>query len=226
MLERKLEDYICQHPELLNLAEASLDNVRIIERQVVLPHGILDILAFRSSKKMIAPEVLVVELKAVKIKEKDIAQVCRYVYDIHEILFAPIMFYGQTITGSPIQQHLGCVLENMYSGKHVSPIYSNRDGGIVPILVGYECPDESVLVAALAAGIEIYGYWLNDTGISIKLISNENNSLAIGGNDWAQQITGLMYNEISRINDYTMVQSFFERILQDGKPYSVEIAVD
>lgn len=67
--EKELEDWICANPSF------SLGGIEIVDRQVHLPNGILDILAFRNN-------IFIVELKARTITEKDIGQVLRYMLDI------------------------------------------------------------------------------------------------------------------------------------------------
>lgn len=88
--ERELEDYLCEHSELLQfdrfyvpeeLFEES--EVTIIGRQVVVEHGIIDLLTYCAATY---PCVSVIELKTKPLQEKDVGQLLRYMWDIRGML--------------------------------------------------------------------------------------------------------------------------------------------
>lgn len=74
--EKMLEDFFYEYPEEL------YSNIEILGRQVTLPHGIVDLLGW----DCLLNRVMVIELKACPIKNRDIAQVLRYCHDIGIIL--------------------------------------------------------------------------------------------------------------------------------------------
>jgi len=71
--ERELEDYICEHPETL------ARNLRMVGRQIALPHGVMDLLG-------VWGRAYAIELKTRPLHERDIGQVLRYVGDLMAIL--------------------------------------------------------------------------------------------------------------------------------------------
>jgi hypothetical protein len=73
--EKQLEDWLVAEPE-----KALWEGVKILERQVRLPHGVLDVLAHDDES------IIAIELKARPIKPEDISQLFRYVYDIHSAI--------------------------------------------------------------------------------------------------------------------------------------------
>lgn len=74
--ERDIEDYLFDHP-----GEVFGDGARWIKRQFAVPGGIIDLIGQTESGR-----IVVVEVKNVAIDSSALAQVCRYAYDINEIL--------------------------------------------------------------------------------------------------------------------------------------------
>jgi len=151
--EQELENRLCENPNALQ------DGLCIIERQVPLPYGILDILGYRRGHKII-------ELKARPLKEQDVGQVLRYTHDVQEILLrtavqrCPVRLANfQTSTGT-VQ------LVSTKEDEHFRHIYFTAMGYsesqsehipalISPILIGPSA-DNKIVAAAHAANIEIY----------------------------------------------------------------------
>ncbi|MCK9597667.1 MAG: hypothetical protein M0R06_01425 [Sphaerochaeta sp.] len=76
--ERRFEDYVVEHIE----EAVGFGGVEVIGRQITLPNGILDVLAFDNE----CGRPLVIELKVEPLKEQDIGQVLRYTSDVADIL--------------------------------------------------------------------------------------------------------------------------------------------
>lgn len=137
--EKQLEDFVCRRPEYM-----LWEGVEIIDRQVQLPHGILDVLAFDG-------RTLVIELKARTIKEKDVGQVLRYTYDVRteiERLGAfedPMKYF--TLEGDKASKFFD--LWGEYHGLTLA-----WDNAITPVLVGPGIT-LNAKIAAIGAGIEV-----------------------------------------------------------------------
>lgn len=141
MREKELEDHICEAPETLFGTGAE-----ILGRQVQLPHGVADIIVW-------VHKTLVVELKTRPLKDQDIGQVLRYIYDVRQALKA-IVYLHELPHYSEFS-----FKESIYSSEagHYHGLSGMRDDGITGCLVGPSVP-EKVLVAAQAAGIYIATY--------------------------------------------------------------------
>jgi len=155
--ERELEDYICTHPNI-----ALGESVEIIGRQIPLRHGRVDLLAWDSDFGTIS----VIELKARRIIQKDIAQVTRYFYDVwetlHSIMVTGLMEYQMSIGFSQLWQE---TFEVSWHGL--------GDGKMMPVLIGTSI-DENTAASAFGAGCQIMiwghdrdGIWLNYAALPI-----------------------------------------------------------
>lgn len=137
MRERDLEDWICNNPKSIH------EDVEILGRQVVLPNGILDILAWDGN-------ILVIELKARSLQSKDVAQVLRYAGDIGDMLRAKFSQVGPCPYpfGTPQFQQW---VEYSCMGQH-DPLASCA---IEPVLIGPKL-DDRVIATAAGAGCTIF----------------------------------------------------------------------
>lgn len=147
--EKQLEDWIVEHWDDTYIGG------ELIGRQLVLPHGRLDLLSVGH-----IPEVI--ELKAERLKEKHVGQLLRYVGDIKGILSA---FYYNT------WDDLKTSLDTEYEQKEAKDIFCNMfDGistraifedGLEPILIGKSI-DAHLLCCAHGAGITVYTWEYNE----------------------------------------------------------------
>lgn len=80
--EQQLEAYICEHPHEV------LPGLSIIKRQAFIPHGVADIIGWQDYQlgDLGIARPVVIELKVVPMRPKDIAQLLRYCYDIEALL--------------------------------------------------------------------------------------------------------------------------------------------
>lgn len=150
--EKQLEDFVCKHPEYMLWNE-----VEIIDRQVRLPHGILDVLACDG-------RALVIELKVRVIKEKDVGQVLRYAYDVGAEIrrlgaIENPMDYFTLGMGKATKFH------NLWIEYHGMSITDYN--AVVPVLIG---PDITLnaKVAAAGAGIEVFLWEYNEGNNTIS----------------------------------------------------------
>ena len=135
--ERMLEDWICENPR------GTIDaNAVIIGRQIPLSHGRLDILAWDG-------RVNVIELKAESIKERDIAQVGRYAYDISSIMNHVGIHY------KPKPKDGIRTLTYEFFEEEWRKLHGNDSSySVWPMLIGTSI-DENTLAAAYGVGVEI-----------------------------------------------------------------------
>jgi len=144
--EKKLEDFLCCYPNML-APDYENGTVEIIGRQLILPSGRLDILAIRNQW-----QILVTELKAVALHEKDLTQVLRYTADIKHLLFDLAISYEYE--ESPITNFLQRHINNLHG---IGQYQSNDFPTLVPILIGKSAP-KNLLAAADGCSAEIYRY--------------------------------------------------------------------
>ena len=212
--EKELEDRICESPERM-----LWDRVKIVERQVKLRHGILDILAFDTG-------VLVIELKATKIREKDIEQVFRYMRDIRAILThvcldnCPVSPDAKTWTARSRYEALTFIDYNILHGwENYSDDYAIFGVGqsihkatfIRPILIGTDI-DRAVLRAAFAAGVKVYLWQYDEWDDVIEIAQAE----GVHGDidylphpKWATTISSLALDECQKLSFKRAVGSNF-----------------
>lgn len=226
MNEKGLESLICDNPRALKSAE--LDTVHILGRQIKLSHGILDVLAVRHSDTLfILPEILVVELKAVPIKEKDVAQVGRYVYDVHRIISYILMDEPWVAYHPPRTAYRENLVENHYGYKSVPGKYMGVMGGTIPILIGKGIPNEKLLAAAYGVGVEIYEWVETENGIGFRLHEPDDyyDTPQLLPR-WGVESITILREDLDRIIDYDVSQMLFRNILGAGEIYHVDIAED
>lgn len=84
--ERELEDWLMKHPGSM------WPNAALLGRQVCLPHGRLDLLAWMPPHGIYCGSLVIVELKAKQIREGDIGQALRYAYDVKEVMVEHVAF--------------------------------------------------------------------------------------------------------------------------------------
>lgn len=138
MNEKELEDYLENHLEAILPAGAVL-----IGRQIPLPHGRLDLLAWDYGR------TYVIELKARRLEENDVGQILRYVHDVHWFLLVAFknalrdddLWMAPSWRGELYSDRLA-----MYAG------FETDIPHIVPLLIGQSVPNK---VAAAAAGARI-----------------------------------------------------------------------
>lgn len=138
--EKQLEDFVCKHPEYMLWNE-----VEIIDRQVHLPHGILDVLACDG-------RALVIELKARTIEEKDVGQVLRYAYDVG----AEIRRFGaieDPMNYFTLEMDKAVKFRDLWIDYHGLSV--TEFAPVVPILMGPYITLHA-RVAAAGAGVEVF----------------------------------------------------------------------
>lgn len=141
--EKSLEDWICAFPSWCE----GLSFRKIIDRQVRVPSGIIDVLALGSGIQWDdswSPDVstlYVVELKKGTITHSTVTQCLRYMTDIKKTLQYVIM---DIVKPNPLAYFSppDCVLES----AHIYP-------EIMGVVVGYDVEDENVIHACHAANI-------------------------------------------------------------------------
>ena len=179
--EKQIEDFICGHPNYLYLDT-------VIDRQIVLPHGILDILGVAGY------QTFVVELKAVKLKEGDVGQVLRYTYDIEQYLYAAARYYKNDIGGAIMGTNKFTDEEMFRQAMLALRLYepsASEDPRLVPVLVG-KSVDEKVLSAATAANIDVYTweYYPSNQSFDFRsaLIFEDGTSYRPENCDWLSEL--------------------------------------
>lgn len=137
MKERELEDWICQNP-----VTAFGLGTQIIDRQVVLPNGVLDVLAWDW-------RILAIELKVRRLAVADVSQVLRYVGDLADILrgAAGLCPYDYGTKEFDRWNHYYCI----------DQLDQNGSCPIMPILVGAGLT-EKVMAAAIGARCEVFSW--------------------------------------------------------------------
>jgi len=161
--EYQLENYICEHPELLEFYRdylpeemcADSAKVAIIGRQVVVEHGIIDLLIHCPDNY---PTIGVIELKANPIIEKDVGQLLRYMWDMKEMLrsshdYSPSEFIDGFDEMPELRQDMFWRIlgeQPPFQGILIGPSIS-----------------EQVMAACEAANIEMYLYDVADDEISL-----------------------------------------------------------
>lgn len=153
--EKQLEDFICKHPEYM-----MWEGVEIIDRQVHLPHGVLDILAFDG-------RTLVVELKARTIKEKDIGQVLRYTYDVR-VEIERFGAFEDSMSYFTLENDRADRFFDLW-GEYHGLTLSGHDR-IAPVLIGPGIT-LNAKVAAIGSGIEIIIWKYDDEDSTISCYS-------------------------------------------------------
>lgn len=97
LLERDIEDWLYDNPDVLYAPHGRNPITRWIGRQYELPSGIADLIGVREDGK-----VVVVELKNVPINKAAILQVCRYTDDVKYILSNRMEYKFQKDWNEPI----------------------------------------------------------------------------------------------------------------------------
>lgn len=143
--ERQLEEAICTDPTILFPSS----DAEVVARQLVLPHGILDLLISLDSY------ALVTELKARELKEGDIGQVLRYFFDVRWAITNFVEAELSDLVSAP-----KLLTQSMFADSFSSLVgafrnCNNGDIGIVPVLIGNSI-SKKVLASAMGAGIWVY----------------------------------------------------------------------
>ena len=159
--ERQLEDYIYQHPELLEFYRFYLPDefhndakAVILGRQVVVEHGIIDLLVSCQDNY---PCINIVELKTQAITAKDVGQLLRYIWDIQTLLGYTSYPPEEFIDGF---NQLSVLRQEMFAHIH------NDVSFLQGVLIGTDV-SSNVSAACQAADIEVYLY--TETGNEIEL---------------------------------------------------------
>lgn len=126
--ERQLEDWIVEHPDELQRG------IKIVGRQISLPHGRLDLLGWNNAPR-------VIELKIHPTQAEDIAQVLRYVYDVRIVLETAIANLKELTDLSLKQKAWVTAMQDLASKTH---------GILVVTEVSFD-----LIAAADAAGIMV-----------------------------------------------------------------------
>lgn len=139
--EKHLQDYLWEHPDVLNDPELYYDEFHLFKREAVLPSGRADFLA-----AYIDEGICVIETKKDKIAARSIAQTLRYIGDLETI-------WKYSIGGLPDPDPL-------------HPSYA-REPKISGVLIGYSI-DDDLLISALSAGISVYLYQFDGRDYVLK----------------------------------------------------------
>lgn len=151
--ERMLEDWICERPR-----EIFWHNLEIIGRQIDLPHGRLDILAWGAGS-----DVLVIELKARPLQEKDIGQVARYCCDINLALTD----IGRAQMPEPKTNRT--LTEEIFASKWQEYHTSLSDHPPAkPVLIGSSV-DANMLAAAFGVNVSVFVWSYKDGSFTIDI---------------------------------------------------------
>jgi len=212
--EKELEDIICEEPGYLAGEEHDLSGV--IARQVRLPHGILDILGFRRMKRgphlhSIYPQIIIVELKARRLSQEDIAQVSRYTYDILFILgdgaigISQDAYFAKNITQRErllADAAADCLGLYRAVGKH--PF---QDTSILPVLIGKKPTNKKVLISALGAGIEVFEWTFDNNHLNIELADSieYEREMYQTGTPWWPALKELVYDAVTDMLDFRLM---------------------
>jgi len=144
MNERGFEDWLVANPE-----QVFGKGVEILGRQVALPNGILDVLAWDEGS------ILVIELKASRLKPQDVAQVLRYAGDIGNIL---------RHEGASCPFEYGTPQFDRWIAYYCIEQQDNLGGcAIEPVLIGRHA-DEKVMAAASGAACSLYTWGITAQG--------------------------------------------------------------
>lgn len=143
MLEKDLEDAICQNPSLID------EHARIIHRQLTLAHGRLDLLAWYDftwgGTDTTFTYLQAIELKAGRLQGKDVSQVLRYMSDLEQTIWASEAVHFPMPTAEPTPED--------YLQEAIADI-AYRNGFIKGLLIGAAI-DAETLAAANGAGIQV-----------------------------------------------------------------------
>lgn len=166
MLEREVEDWIATNPETLD------EGLRIIGRQVPVPHGRIDLLGWRVDEQYPEPGstitggVDIIELKATALKEKDVGQVLRYKYDVYRVV-------SNLLINTPLPMIDPSSLEYRGAYQVIDRILSDEQGtpiALTPVLVGASI-DDSTLASCRGAGIRVFTWHEADGEIRFEQVS-------------------------------------------------------
>ena len=193
--EKELEDWICANPE-----RALWDGAKIIDRQVKLRHGILDVLAYDG-------RTLVIELKAGPIKEAHIGQVLRYKHDVSMEL-QRLSHYQ-----CPIEPGYEGTFRNFYDAAFyevyhlfhgwTDTCFSGDGEDMVHAFLYGTKVENHILAAAQAANITVNTWRFDDDAQTIctdwsGIIGWDNESQSFAS--WAQTISNLALNNCTEEN--------------------------
>ncbi len=145
--EKQLENFICKHPEY-----SLWQDVEIIGRQITVEHGRLDILAWDG-------RVLVIELKARALEEKDVGQVLRYKRDVEAEFNRWGAFEHPNGGEWPRALRLDAYAD-LWS--HYYGLSQDSEPAVIPVLIGSSI-EQNVHAAAEGGGIEVI-LWKYDRG--------------------------------------------------------------
>jgi hypothetical protein len=154
--EKELEDLFCARPPQLALWTPADRPLYIIDRQVALPHGILDVLAWDGL-------LYVIELKCGAILEKHIGQVLRYTADVRNgLAWAALQTFDEASPLPSLTVHGD--LSKYIAAQHFDQSHGITGDSqmIFPVLIGKEI-NEGVLAAAEQAKISVY-FWMEEGG--------------------------------------------------------------
>lgn len=214
--EKEVEDWICDNPLCLSRSRTE-GTAQVIDRQVVLPHGILDILAVRNDGGSLLPEILVTELKAVPIQESDLAQVLRYVFDIYSLFSSKAMdlyfeYDYRHKSYSPRKRYSSKLMYECLGWDAKPGQFSCSIGGIIPMMVGPSEPSENLLAAAAGAGIEMYQWHKTTKGFALKEHGPEKEDVSYREYWWVDDVSQKVQSYIDEVVDYEMVHSLFSKM--------------
>jgi hypothetical protein len=133
--ERDLEDYVCEHPR-----EAFGTTAEILGRQVRLPNGVLDVLAWDHYDG----SIIVAELKARPLAGADVGQVARYAGDVGDILRWVGSRWVKPGSEAP------AAISRFYHYFAMGQTDSSETCAIVPTLIGASITDK-VLASIIGA---------------------------------------------------------------------------
>lgn len=137
--ERQLEDWIIENLDSLSvpLCNYSYPSLRLIDHQIALPNGILDILAVDVQSGY----TYVIELKVVPIREKHLGQALRYSNDVRRILRKYCYETERPEHCTFTTEETFSRWQKLHNIKYMSPY------PIIPVLIG-KSVDKNLLSAA------------------------------------------------------------------------------
>jgi len=195
MKERQLENWICNHWDD-DLYPSPWIGATLIGRQVQLPNGICDLLAMSY-----VPTII--ELKAGRLKEKDVGQILRYAHDVSMILRDINHAFGDeivTLAESKFNLNIEPALSAFLSTWALLTQVPVAEAGIAEsmrlILIGQSI-DENALISATGGHIEIW-LWKYDEGqdlFSFRQQQHESRAIKNPRPHWADALEQLIFDD-------------------------------
>jgi hypothetical protein len=166
--EKHLEDWIVANPDKVYARlddpneywDGTVDFIsRIVKRQCNLPSGRCDLIALATGMRDYS--LAAIELKRDALDTKTVAQCLRYIRDLKEI-FLKVRYPG--LSNIP---HAEPVLH--YAKHDMCDNLLANNSEISGLIIGYDVPDENLLVACECADIQVLTYDYSEGDYSFDL---------------------------------------------------------